>query len=86
MFVGKLGLLATRIAGDGSFQRWNIYHLACLSQNTKMVKFVDHLLQTLPVELTNELMAQTSKEALNTVQFIEVVSSVVALIKRRYSP
>ena len=28
-----------------------------------------HLLKTLPVDLTHELIAQTSKEASNTVQF-----------------
>jgi hypothetical protein len=81
MFVGKLVLSATRVTGDRSFQRWNIYHLACLSQTAKTIKFVDHLLQTLPAELTNELMAQTSKEALNTVQSISPMSSVVPLIK-----
>lgn len=42
---------------------WNIYHNALLSSN---VKFVEHLLKTLPRELTHELMAQTSKEAFNT--------------------
>ncbi|KAH9007478.1 hypothetical protein EDB84DRAFT_1572846, partial [Lactarius hengduanensis] len=36
---------------------WNIYHLACLSANNKRVKFVEHLLKTLPEELTHELMA-----------------------------
>ncbi|KAI9451558.1 hypothetical protein BJY52DRAFT_1297200 [Lactarius psammicola] len=47
---------------------WNIYHLACLSSNSnnKTAKFVEHLLKTLPEELTHELMAQTSKEASNT--------------------
>lgn len=45
---------------------WNIYHLACLSQDSRGVKFVIHLLKTLSIDLTHELMAQTSKEALNT--------------------
>jgi hypothetical protein len=45
-----------------------MYHLACLSQDSKGVKSVIYLLKTLPVDLTHELMAQTSKEALNTVQ------------------
>ncbi|KAH9017611.1 ankyrin repeat protein [Lactarius pseudohatsudake] len=45
---------------------WNIYHLACLSFDNRRVKFVEHLLKTLPEELTHELMAQTSREAVNT--------------------
>ena len=60
--------LVLRSIHDGNLPSWNIYHLACLSGNAKRVKFVDHLLKTLPEELTHELMAQTSKEAFNTVQ------------------
>jgi len=60
--------LVLRSTHDGNLPSWNIYHLACLSGNPKRVKFVDHLLKILPEELTHELMAQASKEALNTVQ------------------
>ncbi|KAI9451557.1 hypothetical protein BJY52DRAFT_1297191 [Lactarius psammicola] len=35
-------------------------------RDTRGVKFVEHLLKTLPEELTHELMAQTSREASNT--------------------
>ncbi|KAF8260330.1 hypothetical protein EI94DRAFT_1780506 [Lactarius quietus] len=45
---------------------WDIYHLACVSLNNNRVKMVEHLLKTLPEELTHELMAQTSKDASNT--------------------
>ncbi|KAI0303314.1 hypothetical protein B0F90DRAFT_1710051 [Multifurca ochricompacta] len=52
---------------DRDARGWNIYHLACLSENnTKRVKFIDHLLKTLPKELTHELMVETSSEACNT--------------------
>jgi hypothetical protein len=60
--------LNIRVAGNRPFLSWNIYHLACVSPNKKRVKFVEHLLKTLPEELTHELMAQTSKEAFNTVR------------------
>jgi hypothetical protein len=60
--------LNIRVAGDRPFVSWNIYHLACVSPNKKRVKFVEHLLKTLPEELTHELMAQTSKEAFNTIR------------------
>ena len=60
--------IVLRSTDDGNLLSWNIYHLACLSGNPKSAKFVDHLLKTLPEELTHELMAQTSKEAFNTVQ------------------
>ena len=49
---------------------WNIYHLACLSSNNKRAKFIEHLLKTLPEDLTRELLAQTSKEAFNTVRLL----------------
>ena len=69
MPVGKSNVhISARLISEGEFASWNIYHLACLSQYSKGVKFVTHLLKTLPVDLTHELMAQTSKEALNTVQ------------------
>jgi hypothetical protein len=61
--------ISVRLISEGESTSWNIYHLPCLSQDSKGVKFVIHLLKTLPVDLTHELMAQTSKEALNTVQF-----------------
>ena len=53
-----------------------MYHLACLSQKYMRVKFVVHLLKTLPEELTHELMAQTSKDAFNTVRlsYLHLVS------------
>ncbi|KAH9170811.1 ankyrin repeat-containing domain protein [Lactarius sanguifluus] len=51
---------------ERDFRGWNIYHLACLSPDNRRVKFVEHLLKTLPEELTHELMAQTSREAVNT--------------------
>ncbi|KAH9057582.1 hypothetical protein EDB87DRAFT_1686168 [Lactarius vividus] len=51
---------------ERDFRGWNIYHLACLSSNNKGLKFVEHLLKTLPEELTHELMTQTSREASNT--------------------
>ena len=69
MPVGKSNVhISARLISKGEFASWNMYHLACLSQDFKGVKFVTHLLKTLPVDLTYELMAQTSKEALNTVQ------------------
>jgi hypothetical protein len=60
--------LVLRPTYDGNLRSWNIYHLACLSGNSKRAKFIDYLLKTLPEELTHELMVQTSKEAFNTVQ------------------
>ncbi|KAI9462535.1 hypothetical protein F5148DRAFT_1286433 [Russula earlei] len=54
---------------------WNIYHLACLSENAKRFKFIIHLLKTLPKELTHELMTQRSK-ASNT--------PLMLAVKRRY--
>ncbi|KAH9022591.1 hypothetical protein EDB84DRAFT_1564938 [Lactarius hengduanensis] len=51
---------------ERDFRGWNIYHLAFLSSNNKGLKFVEHLLKTLPEELTHELMTQMSKEASNT--------------------
>lgn len=68
--VGKSEVhILIRLISDGGSVSWNIYHLACLSHDSKKrVKFVEYLLKTLPVDLTHELMAQTSKEASNTVQ------------------
>jgi hypothetical protein len=81
-FVGKLRFhLLIRVISNVSSQSWNIYHLACLSQNAKRVKFVVHLLKTLPEELTHELMAQTSREALNIVRFPLSVAGIVSLIR-----
>ena len=60
--------LDIRVVGDKPSPSWNIYHLACLSPHNKRVKLVEHLLMTLPLELTRELMAQRSREALNTVR------------------
>jgi hypothetical protein len=69
MPVGKPNVhISARLISERKFPSWNMYHLACLSQDSKGVKFVIYLLKTLPVDLTHELMAQTSKEALNTVQ------------------
>ena len=69
MPVGKSNVhISARLISEGGFTSWNVYHLACLSQDSKAVKFVLHLLKTLPVDLTHEQIAQTSKEALNTVQ------------------
>jgi hypothetical protein len=68
MPVGECNIcLDIRVTVDGPSPSWNIYHLACISLNEKRVKFVEHLLKTLPEEMTHELMAQTSKEAFNTV-------------------
>ncbi|KAH9970349.1 ankyrin repeat-containing domain protein, partial [Lactifluus volemus] len=57
---------------------WNIYHLACLSQHAKRANFVAHLLKTLPVELTHELLAQTSKGASNTPLMLAVKRGYIA--------
>ena len=62
--------LDIRVVGDRPSPSWNIYHLACISPHSKRVKFVEHLLMTLPLELTHELMAQRSKEAFNTVRLL----------------
>ncbi|KAH9017612.1 ankyrin repeat-containing domain protein [Lactarius pseudohatsudake] len=51
---------------ERDFRGWNIYHIACLSSDNEGLQFVEHLLKTLPEELTRELMTQTSREASNT--------------------
>jgi hypothetical protein len=79
MLGGKLNFFAVRAIGDGTFQRWNIYHLACLSQHAKRANFVAHLLKTLPAESTHELLAQTSKGASNTVRFVLAPSGILIL-------
>jgi hypothetical protein len=67
--VGKSKVyLVIRSSHDGDPSSENIYHIACLSANPKMVKFVKHLFKALPEELTHELMAQTSTDTFNTVQ------------------
>ncbi|KAH9034042.1 hypothetical protein EDB83DRAFT_2296416 [Lactarius deliciosus] len=63
---------------ERDFRGWNIYHLACLSPDSRRVKFVGHLLKTLPEELTHELMAQTSREAVNTPLMLAVKHGDVA--------
>ncbi|KAH8995818.1 hypothetical protein EDB86DRAFT_2829340 [Lactarius hatsudake] len=52
--------------GEGLRSELSVIPVACLSPYDKRVKFVEHLLKTLPEELTHELMVQTSMEAFNT--------------------
>ncbi|KAH9034021.1 hypothetical protein EDB83DRAFT_2296389 [Lactarius deliciosus] len=66
---------------ERDFRGWNIYHLACLSSNNKGLKFVEHLLKTLPEELTHELMTQTSKEASNTPLMLAVKRENAAIAR-----
>ncbi|KAH8991543.1 hypothetical protein EDB92DRAFT_1945881 [Lactarius akahatsu] len=66
---------------ERDFRGWNIYHLACLSPDNRRVKFVEYLLKTLPEELTHELMAQTSKEAVNTPLMLAVKHENAATVR-----
>ncbi|KAI9433880.1 hypothetical protein H4582DRAFT_2081568 [Lactarius indigo] len=66
---------------ERDFRGWNIYHLACLSSNNKGLKFVEHLLKTLPEELTHELMTQTSREASNTPLMLAVKRENAAIAR-----
>ncbi|KAH8995800.1 hypothetical protein EDB86DRAFT_3077358 [Lactarius hatsudake] len=66
---------------ERDFRGWNIYHLACLSSNNKGLKFVEHLLKTLPEELTHELMTQTSREASNTPLMLAVKRENTAIAR-----
>lgn len=74
--------ISIRLIFKGEFTSWNIYHLACLSPHPKRDEFVAHLLKTLPVDLTHELIAQTSKEASNTVQYSIRLADAVSLTWR----
>ncbi|KAH8995817.1 hypothetical protein EDB86DRAFT_1066941 [Lactarius hatsudake] len=66
---------------ERDFRGWNIYHLACLSSDNEGLKFVEHLLMTIPVELTHELMTQTSREASNTPLMLAIKRKNAAIVR-----
>ncbi|KAI0059327.1 ankyrin [Artomyces pyxidatus] len=45
---------------------WNVCHLVAVSPNRNRLLFLNHLLKTLPKDMTREMMSQQSQESLNT--------------------
>ncbi|KAI0059307.1 ankyrin [Artomyces pyxidatus] len=60
---------------------WNVYHLVAVSPNPKRRLFLDHLLKTLPKEMTREMMSQQSREALNTPLMLAVKRGSTASVR-----